>query len=105
MTVKVKIDVTVTKSDNTLETKKALSLIKDVVYEFNNNNVDVQYIRESTDLDGHIKIKIDATGIKDDDTLEIRMVLVRISELIKNLKNKGIDVEYTTDDKGEDKNE
>lgn len=101
MTVKVKIDVILTEKDKTLETKEALSQINEVVYEFAYNDVYVQYVKHYTDLNKHINIKIDTSGIKDDDTLEIRMVLVRISELIKNLKNKGIDVEYTTDDKGE----
>lgn len=45
-----------------------------------------------------VKVKIEVTGIGNDDTLEIRMVLERVKNLVRELVYNYVEVDYTNDD-------
>lgn len=45
-----------------------------------------------------LKVKIEVTGIKDRDVLEIRMVNERLKNLITEFRRNGVEVDYHSDD-------
>jgi hypothetical protein len=48
--------------------------------------------------DGRIMVRIYSLGIRDADTMNIRMVQTRLEELVEEFEHNGIDVEWITDD-------
>jgi hypothetical protein len=49
-------------------------------------------------INDNIHVDIKVTGINGEDTLEIRMILERLANLIEEFKRNGINVSYKDDD-------